>query len=447
MIQTTTAWDTANAAAAKMPIYVFAIGGQATVYSTHDLTRFAITGAPAFEAWLVTPKGSSQSIDIVQCTSSIGELTCEVLDHGGAVRTLVGTNSLVGQTGTLYVGYPGTAWTDFAVLQTYVIYKINPSDGYTSFLFVCRDPQILQKTTIYLHPENGGLLSSDNPWYLCGSPIDCYLSVLLFALGLPASQVDLTRLLAMNSETEGLYYAARPFQFAITESFQAKQFLETEIFKPSLIYQVILNTGQFSLRAPRPPAAGPTPVYTFTADNMTLLPKLDRQAIVNEAVWQFDYGAGGGSGYGNYNTYLEATSITTFGRGAQQFSVNSRGLQTACGAFWWSEWISSRLFYRFAGTPTGLKGGAPIYTIRAFLMTLPVWVGDYVAVTHPQIPDVTTGALGITARIMEVIDREPNYQDGNLQFKLLDTGLTSVPPAAVWGSGTGAFKFASSLLY
>jgi len=447
MIQTSSAWNGANSQLAKMPIYAFVISGQATVYTTHDLTRFGITSAPAFEPWLVTPKGASQSIDIVQCTSSIGDLQCEVVDVGGAVRLLVGENTLVGSTATLLVGYPGLDWTQFAILQTYVIYKINPSDGYTSFLFICRDAQILQKATIYLHPENGALLSKDNPWYLCGSPIDCYTSILLFALGLPATQLDLATLLAMNGPSEGLYYAARPFQFAITESFQAKQFIETEILKPSLIYQIVTNAGQFSLRAPRPPAAGPVPVFTFTQDNMTILPKVDRMQIYNEAVWQFDYGGAGGSGYQNFSTFLEAESISTFGRGTTQFSVTSQGLRTEYGAFWWTEDISWRLFRRFAGTPTGLRGGAPTYNIEAFLMTLPVWVGDYVAVTHPKIPNLLTGALGVTDRIMEVIDREPDYQNGKMSYKLLDTGLSSIAPPAVWGSGENAFVFSESVLY
>jgi len=453
MITPASQWSSANAAPLKMPIYAFAVGAEA-LYTTHDLTRFGVTGAPAYSPWLTIPTGASQSIDIVQCTSSIGELQCEVLDVGGAVRQFVGATTLVGLTATLSVGYPGLSWAQFVPLHTYTVYKINPSDGYTSFIFVCRDPQLLEKTTIYLHPENGGLLSDDNPWYVCGSPIDVYLSVLLFAVGLPASAVDLAWLQQLNGPAEGLYYSARPFLFRLTESFQAKQFLETEVFKPSLLYQVVLNTGQLSLRAPKPPAAGASPVFTFTQDNMTVLPKMDRQPLMNEAVWQFDSGGSDGSSgsdYGSYNTYVEADSILAFGRGDQQFRVDSKGLRTPCGAFWWSQWVSRRLFRRFAGGASSgsgeLRGGAPVYNIEAFLMTLPVWTGDYVAVTHPRIPDVVTGNLGIAGRVMEVIDREPDYQNGKMTYKLLDTGLTGLAPAAVWGSGTNAFKFGQGRIY
>jgi hypothetical protein len=86
------------------------------------------------------------------------------------------------------------------------------------------------------------------------------------------------------------------------------------------------------------------------------------------------------------------------------------------------------MFTRFAGT-TGLRGGAPILTVSAFFMTLPVWVGDYVSLSGPKIPNLFTGALGLTNRLFEVIDRTPDYAGGKMSFKLLDTGLTGAPVA------------------
>ena len=445
MITTNAAWDTKNAALAKQPIYVFQIGGQATVYTTADLAAKGITGTlPAYAAWLKTPTGATQTIDPVAGTSSIGELQLEVVDHGGAVRTLVGTNSLCGATATLLVGYPGIAWTEFVVVQTYVIYKVNPTAGYTSWTFVTRDAQVLTKKTIYLHPENGDVLSQDNPWYLAGTPAECFQAVCLFALGLNPAQIDLAQMAALDSPAEALFAGVRPFLFQISQSFEAKQFIETELLKPSALYPVVTATGQLSLRAARPPAAGPTVAYAFTADNIVGLPQVDRMAVVNEAIWQFDYD---GSGYGQYETFLEATSISTFGRG-NQWSVQSQGLRSELGGYWFTQWVSDRLFRRFAGTPAGLLGGAPVVTIDAFLMSLPVWVGDYVTVTHPLMPDVMTGALGVTARVYEVIDRTPDYAGGKMTYKLLDTGLTGAAAAHQWGTASARpFVIGTSVLY
>jgi hypothetical protein len=82
-------------------------------------------------------------------------------------------------------------------------------------------------------------------------------------------------------------------------------------------------------------------------------------------------------------------------------------------------------------------------------MTLPVWVGDYVTVSHPLMPDLMTGALGVTNRVYEVIDREPDYANGRMKYSLLDTGLTGMPTAYQWdGSGVARpFVIGTSLIY
>jgi hypothetical protein len=432
MIQTTSGWNAKNAAMAKMPIYAFSITGQATVYTTHDLARNGVTGYPAYAPWLKTPQGASQSIDVVNGSSSIGELTCEVVDVGGAIRQLVGQNTLEGSAVTLRVGYPGLAWSDFAVLCSYVLYQINPSDGYTSFNFLSKDGQLLEKRTINTHPENGYALSEDNPWHLGGTPAEIFQAVTLFGLGLNVAQIDRATMLALDSSAENIFGPWRPFQFALTKGFEAKQFLEQEVFKPSGLYQVVLASGQLSLRSMRAPAAGASPVFTFTEDNLIELPRWDRQAIVNECMWEFD---SNGSDYQNDDYYVQATSISLYGRG-NQFRVQSAGLRTELGAFAFAQWASSRLFRRFSGVAPAIKGGAPLLTLRAMLLTLPVWVGDYVALTHTLMPDITTGAKGVTGRIYEVVDRQPNYASGTMQYKLLDTGLSGQPAAYTFGAGS-----------
>lgn len=429
MITTTAGFDTANARMAKTPIYALRIAGQATVYTTHDLARMGVTGIAGvqYAAWLQTPAGAGQSIDVVNGSSSIGEMACEVIDPQGAVLQLIGTANppLEGATVTLLAGYPGIGWTDFAVLHTYQICKIAPSDGYTSFIVTCRDLQLLTLRTIYLHPENGDVLSDGNPWFLCGTPCEIAQAVMLFALGLAAEQVDTAKMTALDSTAECIFANWRPFEFRMTSSFEAKQFLETEVYKPSGLYPVVTPDGRLSVRSMRPPAAGAEPVFTFTEDNLVGFPKWDRQPVINEAVWDFDYD---GSNYQNRDTFAQATSMSYYLRG-QQFSIQSKGLRTELGAFAFAEWVTSRLFRRFSGVAPGIRGGAPLLTVQAMLMSLPVWVGDYVALTHTKMPDLTTGSKGVTGRIYEVIDRQPDYARGQMQYKLLDTGLTGQPAA------------------
>ncbi len=440
MIQTNAEFDARNAALAKKPIYVLSIGGEARVYSTHDLAREGIVGAPVnHRAWLKTPRGASQSIDVLRGSSSIGELECEVIDPDGEMRALVGSTTLEGRQAMLAVGYPGMTYANFVRLHTYTIFKVRPSRHYTSWLIRARDRQLAMKRTVWAHPENGRALCESNPWILQGTPAEIVQAVYLFGLGRDPGELDLAGMRALDSGAEGLYKCVRPFHFVLAEAFEVKQFLESEVYRPSGLYAVVDNLGRISLRSFRPAAAGVTPVYTFTRDNTVVLPEIDRFDVVNEIVWKIDGGA-------RELMYVEATSLSTFGR-ARQHAIESAGLRTAFGAQWWCQEVSQRLFRRFAGTPGGLKGGAPVATVEAFFLTLPVWAGDFVLVTHPQMPDMLTGALGVADRVYEVIDREPDYGRGRMQYKLLDTGLTGLQPARKWAPSDRDFIIQASEVY
>lgn len=428
MISTTSGFNAKNAALARTPIYVFAIGGQATVYSTHNLAKMGVTGTlPAYETWLRVPTGATQSIDVQGGTSSIGEMECEVVDYGGAVRSLVGSVTLEGSSATLLVGYPGTAYTDFATLNVYTLYKVIPSQSYSSYLFRSKDIQIDVRQTIWNNPLNGYPLAADNPWIIQGTPCEIVQAICLLGLAMDASKVDSAGLVQLDSAAENLYGCARPYLFQEYQPFQAKDFLENQIYKSAGMYPVVNNLGQYSVRACRAPAAGASAVFAFTQNNIIGLPTFDRANILNDLLWTYD-ADDQQQNYASTALYLDATSIGEFGISNER-QVRSNGLRTELGAQWFIQDISGRMFARFAGT-TGLRGGAPLLTVNAFLLTLPVWVGDYVTVTHPLMPNLFTGGLGITNRLFEIISRSPDYANGKMQYQLLDTGLTGASAAA-----------------
>ncbi len=434
MISGTTAWTAKNAALAKRPIFVLSIDTQATVYSTHDLTREGITGTlPAYEPWLKTPTGSTQTIDVQAGTSSIGEIQFEVIDKGGAVRSLVGTTTLEGLLATLLVGYPGIDWSDFMPLCTHRIYKVVPSKWYSSFLLSAKDIQMDSKRTIWNNPLNGAPLSASNPWIIQGTPCEIIQTIWLLGLGNPASTIDLAYMRQLDDPAEALYSCARPFLFEMDQPFTVLDFLEDQVYKASGMYPVVTNTGQLSVRGYRPLQGGPSPVFDFNADNCIAFPDYDRAQILNDLLWSIDNTAAySGGSFSTTLLFLDATSISTFGRSNER-SVQNKGLRTELGAQWFAQDISQRMFARFAGS-AALRGGAPLLTLQSFFLTLPVWVGDYVTVSHPKMPDLFTGALGVTGRVCEVIDRTPDYASGKMNFKLLDTGLTGAPAAVQIGS-------------
>jgi hypothetical protein len=437
MITTASDWTAANALLGKTPIYVFTIEGQTTVYCTQDLVKMGITGTlPTYKPWLLTPQGSTQTIDVINGTSSIGELTCEVLDLDGSVLTLIGGGALEGSTITLTVGYPGIAYSSFVILHTYQIYKIIPSAYYTSWLFVSQDNQMVGKQTLYFNPLNGIAIDENNVWVLQGTPSEIIIQIYMWGLGQPASLVDYVGLMALDAAAEGLYGPCRPFQFMIDQPFEAKQFLETEVYKTCGMYPVVLNTGQISARVCRAPATGPVPVFTFNNTNVIGLPTWDRMQLYNEIIYDIDEATDGSGSYATELVYIEGSSVSLYGS-AGQLTLQSAGLRTLFGAQWFCEDVSARMFARFAGAPDivgGIKGGAPVLTVNAFFLTLPVWVGDYVALDFPLSPNPLTGTMGISGRIYEVIDRNPNYTSGQMSYTLLDTGLTGMDAAQSLGS-------------
>src|SRR5262249_27065038 len=157
-------------------------------------------------------------------------------------------------------------------------------------------------------------------------------------------------------------------------------------------------------------------VFAFDEDNMTVLPKVDRLPVINEVICRLDYD---GSDYGTDLRFVQADSLGTFGR-TTQWVIESKGLRSELGGQWFCQWAASRIFRRMAGREAGLRGGAPVVGIEAFFLTLPVWVGDYVTVSHPLMPDLLTGAIGVTDRVYEVIERSPDYKGGRMMYRLLD---------------------------
>jgi hypothetical protein len=93
------------------------------------------------------------------------------------------------------------------------------------------------------------------------------------------------------------------------------------------------------------------------------------------------------------------------------------------------------------GLRAGLRGvrlaediGAVLF--RRFLKPLPLlelWchltkraleVGEDVSVTHDEIPNVKTGARGLTASRWEIVEREERFAKGQIRFVLQDGGYS-----------------------
>jgi hypothetical protein len=62
-----------------------------------------------------------------------------------------------------------------------------------------------------------------------------------------------------------------------------------------------------------------------------------------------------------------------------------------------------------------------ILTVTAHYMTLPVDVGDFVYLNSAFLPNFRAGQRGVVGQIFEVIEKQPNFTEGTMRYKLLDT--------------------------
>jgi len=228
----------------------------------------------------------------------------------------------------------------------------------------------------------------------------------------PNPYIDIPGFLAFrDGEFSGVW-----FDFMITRPIDGKQFIEEQILKPLGLYTIVRADGRLSLKTMKPPVVQ-TPVFAFSAKNIMGIPQTQRQNIVNLVTFQMDVQQGGittsARSYGYQVSYQQQTSLKTY-RQVYEQQIQSTGLRVARGGLMLSRLLADRIFRRHAFEP-------PTYKFTAQLATLQAELGDYVWLSHPKVLDLTVGKLGLSNVLCEVIDKQPNYAQGTVDFTLLDT--------------------------
>jgi hypothetical protein len=173
------------------------------------------------------------------------------------------------------------------------------------------------------------------------------------------------------------------------------------------------------------PPVEQTPVFAFSSKNIMGIPQTLRQNIINLVTFQMDVQQGGittaARSYGYQVSYQQQTSLKTY-RQVYEQQIQSTGLRVARGGMMLSRLLADRIFRRHAFQP-------PTYKFTAQLATLQVELGDYVWLSHPKVLDLTVGKLGLNNVVCEVVDKQPNYSQGTVDFSLLDTRYINLSTA------------------
>jgi hypothetical protein len=419
---------------------------------------------------LKVPQGVHQSIQQLQGQSSIGALEIDAVDSGGFMTALASGGKLVGRRLTLSVGYPGMNSTDFVTVATQEIegVEVLPSGG--GYRLDCQDLNRYAKSQIFTVGDDGSAVSNKHPRALLANPMDVILMVVQNELGLGQSSLlepsawklyDPARWDSANTANPTLInpnpyfdvdqvlfyrngiFAGYLFDFEFKQPVEAKQFLEFEIFHPLGGYAVVLADGRMSPRFFVPPYsfAG---LASLNERNITALPGVKPEPLINQVTFRMDYD---GSQFQTELLFLSSPSLQQFGLAGEDI-IESKGMKLERGGASLASITANRIFQRYGGidpVSRSPRGGAPAISLTSQFMNLAIEAGDFVYFSHPLLPNLEAGTKGIYNRIMEVVDKQPNYTQGNMAYQLLDTGwmgakvLSRIAP-----QGTPAWSAASS---
>jgi hypothetical protein len=423
------------------------------VWPGTQMTRWQQNTAYGAGAWCMDSNGNIQ-YSPAYGVSSMTEPTWNTVKGGTTsdhtiTWTLVAINAL-GQTtldGTI-------TWEYVAGWSGFPDYNIGAFGG-RDYFYVYDSGQAPWPPQGDTFASNGWPTADENPRYLFGNPIDILLVALQNELGLgqdpsldpvvtsdpddpeagvvfapnplwqqytpgddstlinPNPLVDVPGLLALR---DGQFSGDR-MEFTIKRVVTGKDWLEQEIMAPLSLYMFVRSTGQIAFKSMKQPL-NPVPV-ALDRDDIIGIPDQERLPIVNVVTLRLDVDDSGATTaartYQSERTFAELTSLAKY---KQQFahSLESNGLRLNYGAILRGFLHADRVFRRHAF-------GTPQYTMRLNLSHLDLELGDFVSVTHSLMADYQSedGALGITDVMCEIVDRQPHYDEGYIELKVLDT--------------------------
>lgn len=255
------------------------------------------------------PSGPSQSVDELQGTSSIGTMEILVADPANTISGQLAAFNYIGQPAAVKIGF-GPAWTpqgaalagcayaDFvtAHVMSLLTYDWN-EDGQLRLVLQDVVRSLISRVFLQGGPyawapgeetppqpagptwaTNGLPISSQNPYWLQGNPLDLFLAVLQNFVGLgqnpqtaqqcwlvwdggddatligsPESAlvnpwVDVAGILALRDAG----FAGDWVEFKITDPQEWKSWAEEQLLKPLGLFMLVLPNGQLSLKSMKP---------------------------------------------------------------------------------------------------------------------------------------------------------------------------------------------------
>jgi hypothetical protein len=231
-------------------------------------------------------------------------------------------------------------------------------------------------------------------------------------------------------------------QFTLDTAPTAKDFIESEIMKPLGMYLRTNNLGQITIESFYPLSS--TTVMDFNPGNLFAIPGVGQADLINEVVLRMDDSSG--STFATERVLDYAPSIAKYGLFGQQ-TIEAKGLRSGLNGLFIGGVTAFLIFLRYGmkalccGDNGKNSSSSPIDATWQSALVEP---GDFVTMTHPQVPDRDLGVIGITGKVFVVMDRTWQFFEGHVQCKLIEVDFSKLTEFEVTPDGEPDYTAASS---
>jgi len=449
-------WNAEAARSDQAPVYFVEIDEVwSTIYSTSPVynpvaTEHVILGFPQL---------SPASIDMLEGTWTVGNMKLLFHDVAGEASALFGSGAPGAPVGTwknrrvtLYGGYRALQKADFVKLFTGRVVGLKAM-GATYELEVVDSSYLLDAEIMTGATE-------DKPTTITGNVVNVFVSILRgtfsvsdpdFPLesvstdtgsssaptGLGLADTDL-ELVGMAAERD-IWRPDDSVTVVLTEPESAREYLQREFFRVFQARLQVFGDGTLGFRfnVPALPATSAPVVDMTDIVGLRSWEQLIREHLNRFRIWG-DYDAVAGE----FVTELLGTDSAedTADQAATdevvEYLVESRWLTDAQNGVALAAELAGRLRQMW------LLGPARVQLAVSFTNRR-LEVGDVIAVTHADLPNLLTGALGVDSRLMSIVAINPDLEAGLVVLDCLDIGTRRY--GVIAESGTALYPAATEL--
>lgn len=402
------------------------------------------------KSYLTDISGTSQKIEPEHGRTKIGGIDFSLLDKNNEITAMIGadTHQFQRKKVTVKAGYQGLDIDDFVTIITAWVTSLKLNKDLTAWDFKGTDAVKWTQRKVFRNATESA------PVVIQGNPLNIFMAILTSTgngtngsydwldatdgLGIDSTLVNISNIEAVRDE----YYrgASNYMKFTRTDSIKSKDFIEKQICKPLNLYWFINGSGQIDVVPFRIPFSSDD-LNTFDQDDIIGDPEFDANfsSLINELEFSYNHD---GDDYQNIVYYADATSISNRGPGKSVLEIKSEGFDTDYVGTDLIERRKKRVFSRYAAPP-------PKITFETFYNKWPIEIGEIVKFSHPRMPDISDGTIGLDNELMEVVGREPLWGKGRVKWTLLWTGFhlgtySKIAPSGTVVSGVSNTQFTMS---